>query len=1131
MHAEFEARSNDAAPAVCGAGPCRRRPAAWNPALRVLFCLLTALLFLAPQAAPQIFGQNKVPRRQYQWRVLHSEHFDLHFYPEEREAAEAAVSLAERAYERLSRIYGHEFQLPIPIILYSSQTEFRETRAAPGLIGEGTGGLTELMKRRVILPFTGSYAELDYVITHELSHAFQLDILSHSRFGQGLQPISWTPPLWVMEGLSEYVATPGTNAHTEMWMRDAVQEGAQLSVDMLSRMRDIRVYRYGQSLVSHIARSFGDEAVGQWFRRIARGRNLATGTQESIGLTLDRLSAEWADSLRRRYLPEVIEHDRAGEDARRLTDHTKARSSLYIAPAISPDGGEMVFITNSSFYTDIHIASALDGSHERRLLRGQRKESFETFRYIRTSLGWSPDGDRIALVTRNSGREVLVVYNVRKRKVEREMALGLDEMFSPTWSPDGEWIAFEGLREARSNLYKVAAKGDSLVQLTHDRWATFQPAWSPDGRRIAFVTDRGYRSATGFEFFSPWRIAILNLESSDIALLPGQVGKTINPQWFPDNRHLLFISDRTRISNMFIRDLDTGLDYQITDVMTGISGITERGVAASLSARGNRVVFSVFEKMGWNLYAIRDPLGRVDTVEPWEPEPGAEPPVVEADTERSIPLVAAMVGEEGGAGFTAHQIMVAGAPPTWMKGGEGTPEGASAPSSEQTEASAEQSTGSAGQATTGLQQGEAAGQNAETSTEAGEDPPTGSEGRPFEDRPRPGKGHDDVTAGNGAPEHPEPVDDIRDLFLETSTLPESLKVEEMRYRPRFTLDYAYAGGIYTTGFGMQAQSTLVFSDMLGDKNIYIAADVRGSLANGSYLLGYANLGTRPSFNVAIFQRWSGYGYGPLPGYLEDFENRFIRGGGVDWIHPFSRFRRLEMGVDLTHERRYRYMHREVDSIEGGLVGVWEQTYRDGWYLNPAISWVFDSSVFGPTGPLSGRRTRLTGYASFGEESSQGITLDHRLYFNINQYYAFVWRGVAAGEWGPGRHRLIFGGPYSLRGHSDQPLVGTKVAYMNFEFRFPFIDGLLVAWPLPLMLGGIRGAVFFDVGAAWENPRDFRPWVCEGGSCTFRSVKSALGLRLAINMGLAIIRWDLVRRSELSRWAGRSKSEFSLGWEF
>jgi Tol biopolymer transport system component len=408
--------------------------------------------------------------------------------------------------------------------------------------------------------------------------------------------------------------------------------------------------------------------VGQWFRRIARGRNLATGTEESIGLTLDRLSAEWADSLRRRYLPEVIEHERAGEDARRLTDHTKARSSLYIAPAISPDGGEMVFITNSSFYTDIHIASALDGSHERRLLRGQRKESFETFRYIRTSLGWSPDGDRIALVTRNSGREVLVVYNVRKRTVEREMALGLDEMFSPTWSPDGEWIAFEGLREARSNLYKVAVKGDSLVQLTHDRWATFQPAWSPDGRRIAFVTDRGYRSATGFEFFSPWRIAILNLESSDIALLPGQVGKTINPQWFPDNRHLLFISDRTRISNMFIRDLQTGRDYQITDVMTGISGITERGVAASLSARGNRVVFSVFEKMGWNLYAIRDPLARIDTVEPWEPEPGAEPPVVEADTERSIPLVAAMVGEEGGAGFTAHQIMVAGAPPTWMKG-------------------------------------------------------------------------------------------------------------------------------------------------------------------------------------------------------------------------------------------------------------------------------------------------------------------------------------------------------------------------------------------------------------------------------------------------------------------------------
>ncbi len=62
------------------------------------------------------------------------------------------------------------------VILYASAAQFRQTNAIEGLIGEGTGGVTEALKRRIVLPMAGSLAETDHVLGHELVHAFQFDM-------------------------------------------------------------------------------------------------------------------------------------------------------------------------------------------------------------------------------------------------------------------------------------------------------------------------------------------------------------------------------------------------------------------------------------------------------------------------------------------------------------------------------------------------------------------------------------------------------------------------------------------------------------------------------------------------------------------------------------------------------------------------------------------------------------------------------------------------------------------------------------------------------------------------------------------------------------------------------------------
>src|SRR5215470_9032231 len=142
------------------------------------------LLALAPTATAQYFGRNKVQYKKLNFQVLKTEHFDIYFYPEEREGIDIAARMAERWHARLERVLGHKLRGRQPLVLYASHADFEQTNAIEGELGEGTGGVTEPLRRRIVLPLGGPLADTDHVIGHELVHAFQFDMTTP----QGAQP-------------------------------------------------------------------------------------------------------------------------------------------------------------------------------------------------------------------------------------------------------------------------------------------------------------------------------------------------------------------------------------------------------------------------------------------------------------------------------------------------------------------------------------------------------------------------------------------------------------------------------------------------------------------------------------------------------------------------------------------------------------------------------------------------------------------------------------------------------------------------------------------------------------------------------------------------------------------------------
>jgi hypothetical protein len=572
--------------------------------------LLVALLWLvdgglAGPAEAQYFGQNVVRHHRFDFQVLETERFDIYYYEQSAEEVERAALLAERWYARLSRVLGHQLVGRQPLILYANHPHFRQTNAVPGGIGEGTGGVTEAFKRRIVLPFAGTLAATDHVIGHELVHAFQFDMTGERGVISGV-PGALRLPLWFIEGMAEYLAIGPVDPHTAMWMRDAVLREELPGIRQLDQAQFFP-YRYGHAFWAFVSGAYGDAVVGRILRVAGDGLDAIGAIEEVLGVPIDELSDRWHASLREAYGPVIQAGTRPEAVARPLISADTTGGTLNIGPSLSPDGRRVVFLSERDLFSiDLYLADAESGEILRRLVRTAADPHFDSLQFISSAGGWHPDGRQFVFAAVVRGEPVLTIVDTERGRTRDEIRLdGLGEIFNPSFSPDGGRIAFSANVSGVTDLFVYDLGAREVRRLTSDPWAALAPAWSPDGRMLAFATDR---FTTDLETLrvGTFEIAAIDVDSGEVRRLAGFEGASSrNPQYAQDGS-LFFIANRDGIPNVYRLPAGTGEPRQVTNLSGGVSGITADSPALSVARGADRLVFSAFEGGDYNLYAIAD---------------------------------------------------------------------------------------------------------------------------------------------------------------------------------------------------------------------------------------------------------------------------------------------------------------------------------------------------------------------------------------------------------------------------------------------------------------------------------------------------------------------------------------------
>jgi Tol biopolymer transport system component len=564
---------------------------AYSTKLLLIPVLTLSVLGVAPTlAAAQYFGQNKVQYRTFDFQVLATEHFDIYYYPEGEAAARDAARMAERWYARLSRVLGHELSSRQPLILYMSHPHFQQTNVISGHLGEGVGGVTESLKRRIAMPVGGGPAETDHVLGHELVHAFQYDIL-----GTNL-----ALPLWFIEGMAEYLSVGSFDPHTAVWLRDAALNERLPTLDRLNRP-EYFPYRFGHAFWAYVGGRFGDRAVAEILHTAAGprtgGGNRPMGDPVAIiesvlGIDSEELSREWHQAILASMLRPL--GDRATEAGRRIIE-PHDDNELNVGPVLSPDGSRVAFLSSRSRLSiDLYVANAQTGEIERRLISTAANPHFDSLQFISSAGAWDPTGRRFAVAAIRTGRPVIAIFDVTNGNREREIELpDVDEVFHPAWSPDGRQIAFSALSGGYSDLWVLDLESGATRQLTDDAFADLQPTWAADSRRLAFVTDRFSSSLETLEF-GAYELGIMEVPSArPTRLRTFERARHNSPQWTRDG-----VPDVYRVNP------DGGGLARVTRLATGATAITPGSPALSASADGSRVAVVVYRNATYELHAI-----------------------------------------------------------------------------------------------------------------------------------------------------------------------------------------------------------------------------------------------------------------------------------------------------------------------------------------------------------------------------------------------------------------------------------------------------------------------------------------------------------------------------------------------
>ncbi len=555
---------------------------------KIFIFLILMTVVVAPLIAEEFFGQNKIQYKDFDWKILSTAHFKIYYYDGMDSLSLYAANIVENAYDSLIIYFNIQPENKIPIILYRSHADFEQTNVTPEILEEWVGGFTEILRDRMVIPFTGDYEEFRHVLVHELNHAFQFALMKKGSMDNFIEQYMYTIPLWYVEGMSEYYSL-GMDPECDMFLYDAFINDTFPSFEDID-YSGYGVYKYGQGIIYYIAQTYGDKAVPKVLTYTKSTKSFKKGIEKALGVNLSMLEKEFRHFMIKRYAKVADKHSPNPAIGWSLKLEHKQDFTFAEGASISPDGNYIVYITNSSGYIDLYITSLFPDDRAKKILSFGKTGIFESMHYTRPYFGWDKNSEKIVFSAKREGQDYIYIYNVKKGKMEKHIKMAnLDGIFYTVFG-DSVSLYFSGISKGYTDIYYYNMETKEVLKITNDVYVDWMPIFI-DGT-MYFVSDR---PDEGKDWIAG-DYAIFKYESSDSIIRVSPRMKGIESVSVYKNK---FYFSATQNGEYVLFRMDTlGNLERISDIYSSVKSPT-------VSANG-RIAYLLYHERSWDIWVADD---------------------------------------------------------------------------------------------------------------------------------------------------------------------------------------------------------------------------------------------------------------------------------------------------------------------------------------------------------------------------------------------------------------------------------------------------------------------------------------------------------------------------------------------
>lgn len=572
--------------------------------LAILFFLVSSTQMFAQ------FGKNKVQYEKFDWKYLETKHFNVYYHEGGYYLGNYCAIEAEKSLTKIENALNYKVSNRISFIVFNSHNQFQQNNIIQSFLQEGIGGVTQLYKNNIVVPFQGDYAQFEHVIFHELTHGVLNDMFHGGTLQTSLANNGFFIPTWLNEGLCEYLSNDGMDTKTDMFIRDlTINE----ELPGLNNISGYNSYRVGQTFYWYIAEKYGKPKVGEFINKLKIQKNVEQAFQKTFLMTIEDFSEKWIKDIKKYYLPDVDIFDDISDFTERVTDRKKIGNYYNSAPAISADGTKIAFISENNGLLGISVMDVNNIKSINNLVSSFRKQDFEDLNLLSPGLSWNPSGTKIAVSAKAGPEDAVFIIDGKTGDYEK-LTFGLKSIESISWSPDGNSLTFSASVNEQSDIFIYNLNTKQLENITNDIFSDNNPVWTWDSQSIYFTSDRGDKVNEKYTKGN-YRVWLNDVDLSDIynikitdksitRITKDPQNKKSSIAVNEDNSKILFVSDKNGINNIYELDLISG---QITPKTNSITSISQISISKDASA----LLFGVQIGDGYDIVKMKFPFERV----------------------------------------------------------------------------------------------------------------------------------------------------------------------------------------------------------------------------------------------------------------------------------------------------------------------------------------------------------------------------------------------------------------------------------------------------------------------------------------------------------------------------------------